>query len=96
VTTATRVGGGAGVAAMDAGGALPRTANARAQRAKKGSPFLSTEQAGFYLGLSARKMQELRVAGTGPRFRRHSRYIRYHIDDLDSWSAQSGIRSQNG
>lgn len=69
---------------------------ARAQRAKKGSPFLSTEQAGFYLGLSARKMQELRVAGTGPRFRRHSRYIRYHIDDLDSWSAQSGIRSQNG
>ncbi|MDB5672290.1 MAG: DNA-binding protein, partial [Alphaproteobacteria bacterium] len=30
---------------------------ARAARAKKGSPFLSTEQAGFYLGLSARKLQ---------------------------------------
>ena len=26
---------------------------ARAARAKKGSPFLSTEQAAFYLGLSA-------------------------------------------
>jgi hypothetical protein len=63
---------------------------ARAARAKKGSPFLSTEQAAFYLGLSARKMQSMRGAGTGPRFRRHSRYVRYHIDDLDSWSRSSG------
>ena len=63
---------------------------ARAQRAKKGSPFLSTEQAAFYLGLSARKMQAMRRAGTGPAFRRHSRYVRYHIDDLDSWSGASG------
>lgn len=65
---------------------------ARAARAKKGSPFLSTEQAAFYLGLSPRKLQAMRGAGTGtgPRFRRHSRYVRYHIDDLDSWSAGSG------
>jgi len=63
---------------------------ARASRAKKGSPFLSTEQAGFYLGLSARKLQAMRGAGTGPPYRRHSRYVRYHIDDLDSWSARSG------
>ena len=59
---------------------------ARAARAKKGSPFLSTEQAAFYLGLSARKLQAMRAAAIGPRFRRHSRYVRYHIDDLDSWS----------
>ena len=58
----------------------------RAQRAKKGSPFLSTEQAAFYLGLSARKLQAMRAAGLGPPFRRHSRYVRYHIDDLDNWS----------
>ena len=63
---------------------------ARAARAKKGCPFFSTEQAAFYLGLSARKMQAMRRAGNGPRFRRHSRYVRYHIDDLDSWSAASG------
>lgn len=62
----------------------------RAARAKKGSPFLSTEQAAFYLGLSARKLQQMRAAGTGPGFRRHSRYVRYHIDDLDSWSRGSG------
>jgi hypothetical protein len=59
---------------------------ARAARAKKGSPFLSTEQAGFYLGLSARKLQQMRSAGEGPPFRRHSRYVRYHIDELDAWS----------
>lgn len=63
----------------------------RAARAKKGSPFLSTEQAAFYLGLSARKLQSMRSAGAGPQFRRHSRHIRYHIDDLDSWSSNSGL-----
>jgi hypothetical protein len=62
----------------------------RAARAKKGSPFLSTEQAAFYLGLSPRKMQVMRGTEGGPRFRRHSRYIRYHIADLDAWSEASG------
>jgi hypothetical protein len=70
---------------------------ARAARAKKGSPFLSTEQAGFYLGLSARKLQTMRAARDGPRFRRHSRYVRYHIDDLDDWSkGVSTAGSDNG
>jgi hypothetical protein len=67
---------------------------ARAARAKKGSPFLNTEQAAFYLGLSARKLQQMRGTDTGPRFRRHSRYVRYHIDDLDGWS--KGMRHQEG
>ena len=67
---------------------------ARAARAKKGSPFLSTEQAAFYLGLSARKLQAMRGGAAGPTFRRHSHYVRYHIDDLDSWSrAVSGPNS---
>lgn len=64
--------------------------NDRAARARKSSPFLNTEQAAFYLGLSARKMQAMRRSGTGPAFRRHSRYVRYHIDDLDAWSEDSG------
>ena len=65
---------------------------ARAASAKKGSPFLSTEQAGFYLGLSPRKLQAMRREGGGPFFRRHSRYVRYHIDDLDAWSKGVGAR----
>jgi hypothetical protein len=59
---------------------------ARATRAKKGSPFLNTEQAAFYLGLSARKLQQMRRTDKGPSFRRHGRYVRYHINDLDCWS----------
>jgi transposase len=62
---------------------------ARAARAKKGTPFLSTEQAAFYLGLSPRKLQSMRSAGSGPRFRRHARYVRYHIADLEDWSGRS-------
>jgi hypothetical protein len=69
---------------------------ARAARAKKGTPFLSTEQAAFYLGLSPRKLQSMRGDGTGPRFRRHGRYVRYHINDLDSWSGNSGSPQHSG
>jgi hypothetical protein len=64
--------------------------NARAARAAQGSPFLSPEQAAHYLGLSTRTLQEHRSAGTGPRLRRHCRHVRYHIDDLDSWSLGVG------
>ena len=33
--------------------------NARAAQAKKGSPFLSTEQAAFYVGLSHRTLEKM-------------------------------------
>jgi len=65
-------------------------ANARAALARRGSPFLAPDQAAFYLGVSPRTLQEYRSAGTGPRFRRHSRHIRYHVDDLDAWSRSVG------
>ena len=72
---------------------------ARAADAKKGSPFLNTSQAAFYVGLSRRTLEKMRTHGGGPRFRRHGRYIRYHIDDLDLWSKgdrenQSGAVNQ--
>ncbi len=58
----------------------------RAANARKGSPFLTTPQAAFYVGLSRRTLEKMRTAGGGPRFRKHGRYVRYHIDDLDAWS----------
>lgn len=60
--------------------------NERAARAKKGSPFLSTAQAAFYIGLSQRTLEKMRLTGNGPKFRKHGRYVRYHIDELDDWS----------
>ena len=66
---------------------------ARAANAKKGSPFLTTDQAAHYVGLSRRTLEKMRTAGGGPRFRKHGRYVRYHIDDLDAWSAEHGKTS---
>ena len=60
----------------------------RAREAKRGSPFLSPKQAAHYLGVSLRTLQVHRTRGTGPRFRRPCRRIRYHIDDLDAWSLE--------
>jgi hypothetical protein len=71
--------------------------NIRAARASKGSPFLSPQQAAFYLGVSVRTLQVHRSKGTGPRFRRHCRRVRYHIDDLDSWSkGECGAEKADG
>lgn len=60
--------------------------NDRAARARKGSPFLSTAQAAHYVGLSQRTLEKMRTVGGGPTYRKHGRYVRYHIDDLDTWS----------
>lgn len=70
---------------------------ARAADAKRGSPFLNTSQAAFYIGLSVRTMEKMRAEGDGPRYRRHARFIRYHIDDLDLWSkSTSGHSTSTG
>ena len=73
--------------------ALPETVSAppdqdvdRAERAARRSPFLSNQQAAFYLGLTTRTLEQMRKDGRGPIFRRHGRFIRYHINDLDDWS----------
>lgn len=65
---------------------------ARASRAKRGSPFLNTDQAAAYLKMSSRLLKRLRRDGKGPVFRRHSRYVQYHIDDLEAWSDEHSAR----
>ena len=65
----------------------------RANRAKRGSPFLNTDQAAAYLKISSRLLKRLRVKGAGPTFRRHCRFVQYHIDDLDAWSAEQATRT---
>jgi excisionase family DNA binding protein len=57
-----------------------------AAAAKKGSPFLTTEQAAHYLGLARQTLEKMRRQGRGPRYRKHGRYVRYHIADLEAWS----------
>jgi len=69
---------------------------ARAARAKKGSPFLNTDQAAFYIGLATRTLEKMRSTGRGPRFRRHGRHVRYHIADLDDWSESRSPAAPEG
>lgn len=64
----------------------------RAAAAKKGSPFLNTRQAAFYIGLSHRTLEKMRPKKRGPAYRKHGRHIRYHIDDLDAWSKAQGVQ----
>ncbi|WP_419739564.1 helix-turn-helix transcriptional regulator [Ruegeria sp.] len=65
----------------------------RASEAKKGSPFLTTREAAYYLCLSYRTLEKMRLTGNGPRFRKHGRYVRYHIADLEAWSQGRGQSS---
>jgi len=62
------------------------TDTARAEQARKESPFLTTVEAATYVCLSRRTLEKMRTAGDGPAYRKHGRYVRYHIDDLDAWS----------
>ncbi|PZU06702.1 helix-turn-helix domain-containing protein [Sphingomonas sp.] len=59
---------------------------ARAARARRGSPYLNTDQAAYFLKLSRRTLQRMRGKGIGPIPRRHARMVLYHIDDLEAWS----------
>jgi excisionase family DNA binding protein len=65
--------------------------NARALEARRGSPFLNTDQAAYYIGLAKQTLEKMRRERRGPFYRKHGRFVRYHIADLDAWSEASGI-----
>ena len=48
--------------------------------------YLDTQQAGRFLGLSAKTLARYRVSGEGPVFHRFGNRIRYRRDDLDAWA----------
>ena len=62
----------------------------RAADAKRGSPFLTTDQAAHYIGLAKQTLEKMRRERRGPPYRKHGRYVRYHIADLDAWSEANG------
>jgi len=63
----------------------------RAEHAKQGSPYLTTTQTAHFLGVSVYYLVKLRRRGKGPVYRRHSRWVQYHIDDVTAWSAAQAI-----
>ncbi len=59
----------------------------RARQARKVCPFLTAKQAAFHLGLGLGTLKKMRADGRGPLCRMHGRTWRYHIDDIEAWSA---------
>ena len=55
--------------------------------------YLTTQEAARRLLLSARTLENLRVLGTGPVFRRHGRKVVYAPKDLAAWSDSNAKRS---
>lgn len=56
-------------------------------------PFLNTVEAAAWLRLTKNTLEKMRVNGRGPVYRKHGRYVRYHIEDLVEWSQASKRRS---
>jgi hypothetical protein len=49
--------------------------------------FLNTKLAARFLGLSNRTLEDWRLTGRGPRFRRFGRRVVYSYGDLDGYAA---------
>ncbi|MGY3534564.1 MULTISPECIES: helix-turn-helix domain-containing protein [Bradyrhizobium] len=56
-------------------------------------PFLNTTEAAAWLRLTKNTLEKMRVQGRGPVYRKHGRYVRYHIEDLVEFSQASKRRS---
>jgi len=69
---------------------MDRNDDAQIGRSRLNSPFFNTRQASHWIGLSARHLERMRRKGEGPPFRRHGRFVFYHIDDLEAWSRSTG------
>ena len=48
--------------------------------------FVDTEAAARYLGLEAHSLECYRSVGGGPVFYKFGKYVRYAVDDLDTWA----------
>jgi excisionase family DNA binding protein len=58
------------------------------------TPYMTTEEAARYLGLSSSLLNKLRLTGGGPVFLRLAgRAIRYRRADLDAWANASAMAS---
>ena len=57
------------------------------------SPYLNVAEAGAYLRLKKRTLDNMRWMGTGPNFRKHGGRVFYHIDELKEWSLETRAKS---
>jgi hypothetical protein len=54
------------------------------------TPWMTPNGAAMYLQLSIRGLEDMRARGTGPKFYKANRTVRYNIRDLDAWLQTNG------
>jgi len=64
---------------------------------KSREPLLKPDEAGGYLGFTAGWLAKLRMNGSGPKFIKLGRKVRYARSDLDAWisAGRTASTSQN-
>jgi hypothetical protein len=55
--------------------------------------YLTNSEAAAYLNLSPRTLENWRVLGGGPRFRKFGRRVIYAVDDLELWAVAQACMS---
>ena len=56
-------------------------------------PFLRTQEAARFIGLSYRTLEKYRISGTGPKYSKIGRRIVYAVSDLREWVELGAKRS---
>lgn len=76
------------------GDAVEKLADLIVSRLKNQSPiqteWLTPDDVAAYLRLSKRGLEDMRARGTGPKFYKVDRVVRYRVRDLDSWLLSNG------
>jgi excisionase family DNA binding protein len=55
--------------------------------------LLTTKEAARFLSLSSRTLERLRLEGSGPRYCKLKRSVRYREADLETWTAARLVTS---
>ena len=59
-------------------------------------PFVDTEAAARYLALSAHSLECYRSLGGGPPFYKFGKFVRYAVEDLQTWAAERRHQRTSG
>jgi hypothetical protein len=55
--------------------------------------MVDTATAAVYLGLAKNTLEKMRVYGSGPRFAKYRRAVRYSVDELNAWIQKNSADS---
>jgi excisionase family DNA binding protein len=78
---------------MSAMATLLKTKEAAARRYMEVAALLTTREAARYLSVSPRTLERLRLEGSGPRYCKIKRSVRYRILDLDAYLDRNAVFS---